>query len=252
MMRSALGAVFAILGFAGCTHGNVAREMPGAEELTAEPPNPSTMRLTEDTTVLPGELAGTVNSSAGAPIGNANLLITSLADGKHYRTRTTDDGAFRIAGLALGATSLSVSIIGYRAVVDTITLHPGIAVHLTMEANPTCFCDPPMHPPALTAWVRDARTQRAPKALVTLHLEDGSYVDSVTIVLPDASDDSALQMEITSCRPGTYDVRVSAPGYKSWQAHRVKAGAADCAKIVEKRILVSLQPLRDTTRQVVH
>lgn len=252
MRRGALGAVFAMLSSAACTHGNVAREMPGADELTAGPPNPSTMRLTPDSTVLSGELAGTVDNEAGAPIGNVHVLITSLSDGKHYRTTATDHGEFRIAGLASGALSLEATLIGYRAIIDTIALQPGTAVHLTMEANPTCFCDPPLHPPALTALVRDSRTQRAPKALVTLHVEDGSYADSVAIVLPDVSDDSALKMEITSCRPGTYDVRVSAPGYKSWQAHRVKAGAADCARIVEKKILVSLQPLRDTTRQVEH
>lgn len=252
MTHRALATVFAILGLSGCAHRQAADEIPSAEERVTSPVYPSTLRITQDTTVLAGELAGTVKSDAGAPVRRAQLTITSLKDGTQHATTATDEGVFRFNALTLGRAVLNVNRIGYSTVVDTIALKPGMAVHLTVQANPVCFCDPPMHPPALTAWVRDAQTRRAPKALVTLRLEEGSYVDSVQIVLPDASSDRALQMEISSCRPGTYEVRVSAPGYKDWSVNRVKVSEADCARFAEKKIRVFLQPLSDTTRRLAH
>jgi hypothetical protein len=82
-------------------------------------------------------LAGRVTSEGGTPLPNASVFIEQTREG----TLTGTDGAYRLVVPAARVNgqqvTLSVRLIGYRQVSDTLALTPGTHTHdFTLVANP--------------------------------------------------------------------------------------------------------------------
>jgi len=77
---------------------------------------------------------GLVRDSMGAPVAGVDVAIT----GSGMRTRTSDSGVYRIAGLAPGPATLTARRIGYRAFSRSLQLRDGevmtVDIRLTVSA----------------------------------------------------------------------------------------------------------------------
>jgi len=86
-----------------------------------------------------GTLSGTVQDSAGGPVGYALVVLVD----KNQRVFASESGRFTLTGLGTGRTTLRVQQIGYRAVTLTLSIDaapgapagaPGLLVRLTRQA----------------------------------------------------------------------------------------------------------------------
>ena len=111
---------------------------------------------------------------------------------------------------------------------------------------------PPVVVPALVVTITDSLTGAPRSAIATAIAIDGAYVDTL---LPYALD--ALGTELSKAgadgRPGTYEVRVTAPGYLDWTRTSIVAPSGECGvrtTQVEARLTLDMsqqraEPLRD-------
>lgn len=73
-------------------------------------------------------VAGRVLDEAGAPIGNAKLLIgNSRFESRPVTARTDDNGAFRLTGAKAGQTYLTVQASGYAPQMKSVEIADGLA-----------------------------------------------------------------------------------------------------------------------------
>src|SRR5690242_10950069 len=61
-------------------------------------------------------LSGTVKSTSGVPIANAQVSAKNLANGNTFSTKTGEDGSYKLANLAAGNYEVSASAPGFAAV----------------------------------------------------------------------------------------------------------------------------------------
>ncbi len=88
----------------------------------------------------------------------------------------------------------------------------------------------------LSVQVRDARTGEPAAVGARGSIREGAYTDSLTVVSP-----SAMTAVNTFERPGTYDVTVTKPGYRTWTAEDVRV-TADACHVRSRSILAKLEP----------
>lgn len=205
----------------------------------------ATTETTADASIPSGEIDGVVvHAYHATSIPNVEIRANSLSTKERWQTRTDSSGRFRISGLPRERILFVFRLIGYVILQDTIDVHTGVVARIALVENTLtlCACDVPPDVPAVTVLVRDAWTTRAPAAPVTLRLRDGSFEVDTSSLAPAAEADSVLELSLKPCREGVYSVEVSAPGYKTWRAHGVKAAAIGCVNFVPRRIPVWLLP----------
>ena len=85
-----------------------------------------------------GTIQGTLTSTAGGPVQNAQLTITSLETGVAFRVPGQSDGRYRRAGLPVGPYRVEVRAIGFAPVErQGITLHIGEVLQVNFELTPS-------------------------------------------------------------------------------------------------------------------
>src|ERR1700730_14767423 len=76
-------------------------------------------------TVVNGDISGTVTDSAGAVVSNADVNLTSLADGRSQTTTTNATGLYRFSFLKPGTYKLTVGEKGFKSVTETVSVSVG-------------------------------------------------------------------------------------------------------------------------------
>lgn len=87
--------------------------------------------------------------------------------------------------------------------------------------------------PGIFVTAVDARTGASLAEVAVVVVRDGTYVDSSHV------DDGAVAWE----RPGVYEVRVRAPGYRDWIRPRVRV-ASDGCHVRTAQVDAQLKPIR--------
>lgn len=87
--------------------------------------------------ITAGGIAGVVRDPSGGAVPGAMVTVTNQSTGTAARTTTAADGRFTIAGLAPGAYTISVSLLGSRRVSQRdIRVGAGAAVALDLVLRP--------------------------------------------------------------------------------------------------------------------
>jgi hypothetical protein len=81
--------------------------------------------LTTAQTVVNGDISGTVTDPAGAVVSNADVSLTSVADGRSQTTTTNATGLYRFSFLKPGTYKLTVAAKGFKSVTETVSVSVG-------------------------------------------------------------------------------------------------------------------------------
>ena len=85
---------------------------------------------------------------------------------------------------------------------------------------------PAMEVPAVVVSITDSIGTQSRAAIASGEVQDGAYVDALRNGT--SFTDDSLRRAAAIGRPGTYTVRVRAPGYQNWQRAGVAAASAGC------------------------
>jgi hypothetical protein len=77
-------------------------------------------------------LEGLVQNQEGAPIANAQILVTNTSTSERRGTVTRQSGEFRVLGLYSGTYTVDVRAIGYKPMTDSVQLVIGQRARLTL------------------------------------------------------------------------------------------------------------------------
>ena len=189
-----------------------------------------------DASLPVGDVEGIViDAYWGDPMPSAQIIYRDTQHPEKSIGAVTDaEGHFHLKGLPPRSVVLHATRIGDLA--DTMRVDGGsgqfILFALRRQAMHTCAL--PVSSPksmespfAISVYVRDARTSKAPRAPITFSLRDGKFVDSETIQLRDSPADSVL-LGAARGRDGVYDLEILAPGYKPWFLKKVRPIVSDC------------------------
>ena len=116
----------------------------------------------------------------------------------------------------------------HRITTRTALLLPVAFVAVTFAA---AGCDFPSYctmsiEPAIEVEVRDAVTEARAATGARGTVRDGDFVDSLRFSR--GNDDGWLWLRAADERPGTYDVRIEKPSYKTWERSRIRVRDGEC------------------------
>lgn len=84
--------------------------------------------------------------------------------------------------------------------------------------------------PGIVLEIRDARTGAPAWYDAVIITSDGAYADTVRAPLlgfPPSARDSVVRLWTARDRPGTYDVRITHPGYQPWRREGIRVRRGD-------------------------
>jgi carboxypeptidase family protein len=204
-----------------------------------------------DQRVPVGEIDGIiVDAYRGTPLSHAIVRVV-YADSLQKRSGAISDGGgrFRITGVQRGPATLQFSYIAYRTTTVSVSGDSGLIVRAGLPRVATTSCGLLIRTapiPAVTVVIRDTQTGIAPTVPVMLRVLDGHYADSATGTASAISSQSystdSLLLGAANDRDGKYDVRVTAPGYKSWRARGVRPPVSSCYGVQGRQLPVWLLP----------
>jgi hypothetical protein len=198
-----------------------------------------------------GEVEGiVVDGNWGAPLASAQVQFRDIAQPAHSIGVLTDAaGHFHLTGLPRQPITLRAALIGYIADTAHLDRKSGHFVRFGLRRQRLRVCGlrlvadpPPPMPFAISVYARDSRTSAAPRAPITIHLRDGAFAESATVLLRDTSADSLL-VGAARGRDGVYDVEVTAPGYMPWYLKRVRPVVSDCDEVLGRQFTAWLIPI---------
>lgn len=198
-----------------------------------------------------GEIDGiVVDAYRGSALSHAIVRVFySDSLWKTAAVGSDDHGRFRIIGVRRGPATLQFSYIGYQIARVPISGDSGLVVRAGLHAVAMTACGLMIRTaprPAITVMVRDAQTGVAPTVPVMLHVKDGQFADSATgSVSAPASQlypTDSLELGAAYERDGSYDVRITAPGYKPWHVHGVRPATSSCYGMEGRWVPVWLLP----------
>jgi len=204
-----------------------------------------------DQRIPAGEIDGiVVDAYRGSVLSHATVRVLYSDSVKKTAAVGSDDGGrFRIIGLKLGPATLQFSYIGYQIASVPISGDSGFVVRAGLHAVAMRACGLMIRTaprPAIAVMVRDAQTGVAPTVPVMLRVKDGRFADSATGTMSAPASQSyptdSLELGAAHERNGSYDVRVTAPGYKAWQARGVRPATSSCYGVEGRWIPVWLLP----------
>jgi hypothetical protein len=173
--------------------------------------------MSASATVAAGLLKGiVVNATNGEPLRRAAVFFPELELGVH----TDSAGRFLLSDIPRGEYGLRAKLFGFASEDVRLRLNPdsGYAARIALTPEPVEICILYVSaPPGISVTVKDVATGRAPRGAVSLVVRDGPYRDS-TLVEPDDVPDDRVIIGAAPSRPGTYDVKVAAHGYRPWRA----------------------------------
>ncbi len=87
-------------------------------------------------------IQGTIKDTAGALVPQAKVTLSNTETGKTQETTASDDGFYRISGLAPGKYKLSVEKAGYKQkVFDEATVNAEAVQGMDVELERDCYRD---------------------------------------------------------------------------------------------------------------
>lgn len=157
-------------------------------------------------------------------------------------------GRFRLEAPHAGRFQLSIRLISYEPVADTIEVEPGRAVvaqiGLTEHTVRNCgliVCSG-FGCGDVRVEVRDVLTGAAPAVPVALRVERDTIIDWA-IAEPE---DGLTALRLTAgAGVGPFEVEVAAPGYATWRHSDVRVEKNECGFVVTRPLQVWLLPLRE-------
>ncbi|HEY3129869.1 MAG TPA: TonB-dependent receptor [Acidobacteriota bacterium] len=85
-----------------------------------------------------GSLAGTIQDSSGAVVGNATVTATGVGTGSVYNTTSTSSGGYRIPDMQLGAYNVKTSATGFKTAEQTgvvIQVNSVTSLNITLQVG---------------------------------------------------------------------------------------------------------------------
>ena len=85
-----------------------------------------------------GSLAGTIQDSSGAVVGNATVTTTGVGTGSVYNTTSTSSGGYRIPDMQLGAYNVKTSATGFKTAEQTgvvIQVNSVTSLNITLQVG---------------------------------------------------------------------------------------------------------------------
>lgn len=129
---------------------------------------------------LTGTLTGTVtDAQTGEPLSGANILILETVMG----TASNLDGGFRITNVPTGRYAVQITVIGYSAIVDSVTIRPNQITTLRAELRQTVIQSAQL---VVTGAKRSVRVQESPVSISSIPAGDLDMrmPDTIIDVLP--------------------------------------------------------------------
>jgi hypothetical protein len=212
------------------------------------------MEVSIDLRIPVGEIDGiVVDAYRGSVLSHAIVRVNYADTVKKTAAVVSDEGGrFRIIGVKPGPATLQFSYIGYHPENVPISGDSGLVVRGGLHAVAMRACGLLVNTgprPAITVIVRDAQTGVAPTVPVMLRLSDGGYADSATASTSPSYTPDSLALGAAEQRNGSYDVRVTAPGYKTWQARDVRPPTSSCYGVEGRYLPVWLLPTSQTVKR---
>lgn len=87
-----------------------------------------------------GTIAGSVLDSSGAAIPNASVVVKGVDSGNTFTTKTTGDGVYRIADIAIGRYDVTVNVTGFKVSVQSgvlVQINTVTALNITLQPGST-------------------------------------------------------------------------------------------------------------------
>ncbi len=232
-----------------CAHSSQAAWLPdytARDSLLISP-----TEISVDQRIPIGEIDGiVVDAYRGSVLSHATVRVLYSDSLRRTAAVGSDDGGrFRLLGVKPGMATLQFSYTGYGTELVPISGDSGLVVRAGLHAVAMRVCGLIIRTapsPAITVMVRDAQTGVAPTVAVMLHLRDGRFADSATgIATAPASQmypTDSLSLAAAPERNGSYDVRVTARGYKTWEARGVRVALNSCGVLEGRWLPVWLLP----------
>lgn len=122
--------------------------------------------LGQDNSTQTGTLTGTViDAQTGEPLSGANILILETVMG----TASNLDGGFRITNIPAGEYVVQITVIGYAARVDSVTIRPNQTTSLNAELHQTVIQSAQL---VVTGAKRSVRVQESPVSISSVTSAD--------------------------------------------------------------------------------
>jgi hypothetical protein len=210
----------------------------------------ATTELTANRRIPVGEIDGiVVDGYWGTPLASAQVAFRDADNPARSIGVITDAaGHFHLARLPHRPLTIRAYLIGYIADTARIDGESGHFVRFGLRRQGIRVCGlivssaPPRESHfAISVYVLDARTNTTPPVPVTIHLRDGAFVESSTVLLRELPADSPVVGAARS-RDGVYDVEVTAPGYKPWYMKRVRPVVTECGEVLGRQFTAWLIP----------
>ena len=241
--------LFIGLGSAGCLACSTARS--ATSYAPATPVDPPAAARSGVGSVPAGDISGTVVADeVRAPLDHA---VIELDHGAAF-LRGDSLGRFRFSDVAPGRHILHTRRIGYSGSVDTVTVLQSrdTAIVIALRKSVTSLSEvcllilrsglnlsvfPVRSPSDLPTVI--PTVPRAASVVVS----DRDFVERIAINSIPAQPDGVRRVYAAYGRPGTYQIEVSAPGFRPWRRTDVVVASTKCDDVVPVQLDVHLEAL---------
>lgn len=234
----------------GCVHqphaAHALPDFPASDTILIAP-----TEVSVDQRIPAGEIDGiVVDAYRGSPLSHAMVtVIYSSPSSRSFGVQSDEGGRFRITRVKPRPAILEIRLIGHHTETVAISGDSGFVVRAGIHSVAMRACGLMVFTasrPAISVMVRDAQTGVAPTVPVMLRVKDGRYADSATGTVSAAPTQTypadSLELGAAHERNGSYDVRVTAPGYKPWQARGLRPATSSCYGVEGRWVPVWLLP----------